>query len=161
MIFVSIRANNRCVICSFVVPLQSQQCGPTVTVTIECTNSQIKTGLQLRPIHHQRDDRSDAHLFLGLLSYRIVNAVRYRLRQAGETCYWTEVKRRMSTQKAITTEGVNALGEKVKLRLCSTPTKAAADIYERLKYKKIPFRRRIKKNDELQIVRSNSSYYFK
>ena len=111
---------------------------------IECTNRQLKTDLQLRPIRHQKDDSSDAHLFLGLLSYWIVNTIRYKLRQTGETCYWTEIKRRMSTQKAITTEAVNALGEKVKLRLCSNPTKAAEDIYERLHYKKMPFRRKTK-----------------
>ena len=111
---------------------------------IECTNRQLKTDLQLRPIHHQKDDRSDAHLFLGLLSYWIVNTIRYKLKQTGENCYWTEIKRRMATQKAITTEAVNALGEKVKLRLCSCPTKAAEDIYERLKYKKMPFRRKTK-----------------
>ena len=111
---------------------------------IECTNRQLKTDLQLRPIHHQKDDRSDAHLFLGLLSYWIVNTIRHRLKLTGENCYWTEIKRRMSTQKAITTEAVNALGEKVQLRLCSKPTKAADDIYERLKYKKMPFRRKIK-----------------
>ncbi len=41
---------------------------------IECSNRQLKTDLSLRPIYHQKDDRSDAHLFLGLLSYWIVNA---------------------------------------------------------------------------------------
>ena len=111
---------------------------------IECTNRQLKTDLQLRPIHHQKDGRSDAHLFLGLLAYWIVNTIRYKLKQTGENCYWTEIKRRMATQKAITTEATNALGEKVELRLCSHPTKAAEDIYERLKYKKMPFRRKIK-----------------
>ena len=111
---------------------------------IECTNRQIKTDLQPRPIHHQKDDRSDAHLFFGLLSYWVVNTIRYKLKLTGENCYWTEIKRRMSTQKAITTEAVNALGEKVQLRLCSNPTKAAADIYERLRYQKMPFRRKLK-----------------
>ena len=111
---------------------------------IECTNRQLKTDLQLRPIHHQKDGRSDAHLFLGLLAYWIVNTIRYKLKQTGENCYWTEIKRRMATQKAITTEATNALGEKVELRLCSHPAKAAEDIYERLKYKKMPFRRKIK-----------------
>ena len=111
---------------------------------IECTNRQLKTDLQLRPIHHQKDERSDAHLFLGLLSYWIVNTIRYKLKQTGEKCYWTEIKRRMSTQKAITTEGVNALGEKVTIRMCSHPTKTAEDIYERLKYKKMPFKRKTK-----------------
>ena len=111
---------------------------------IECSNRQLKTDLQLRPIHHQKDDRSDAHLFLGLLSYWIVNTIRYKLKQTGENCYWTEIKRRMSTQKAITTEGVNPLGEKVTIRMCSHPTKAAKEIYERLKYKKMPFKRKTK-----------------
>ena len=108
---------------------------------IECTNRQLKTDLNLRPIYHKKDDCSDAHLFLGLLSYWIVNAIRYKLKQTGENCFWTEIVRRMSTQKAITTEGVNALGEKVSLRLCSEPSKAAEDIYERLRYRKMPFRK--------------------
>ena len=112
-----------------------------LTREIECTNRQLKTDLNLRPIHHKKDDRSDAHLFLGLLSYWIVNTIRYRLKQTGENCYWTEIVRRMSTQKAVTTEATNALGEKVHMRLCSEPTEAANDIYERLKYKKMPFRK--------------------
>ena len=53
----------------------------------------------------------------------------------------------MSTQKAVTTEATNALGEKVHMRLCSEPNKSADDIYERLKYKKMPFRKiRIEKS---------------
>ena len=114
---------------------------------IECTNRQLKTDLNLRPIHHKKDDRSDAHLFLGLLSYWIVNTIRYKLKQTGEACYWTEIVRRLSTQKAVTTEATNNLGEKVHMRLCSEPNKSADDIYERLKYKKIPFRKiRIEKS---------------
>jgi len=31
----------------------------------------------MRPIYHQKDDRSDAHLFMGLLAYWIVNTIRY------------------------------------------------------------------------------------
>ena len=112
-----------------------------LTREIECTNRQLKTDLNLRPIYHKKDDRSDAHLFLGLLSYWIVNTIRYRLKQSGVTHYWTEIVRIMSTQKAVTTEGTNALGGKVYTRLCSEPTKAAEDIYDKLKYKKMPFRK--------------------
>ena len=112
-----------------------------LTREIECTNRQLKTDLNLRPIHHKKDDRSDAHLFLGLLSYWIVNTIRYKLKQTGETCFWTEIVRRLSTQKAVTTEATNAFGEKVHMRLCSEPNKSADDIYERLKYKKMPFRK--------------------
>ena len=35
---------------------------------IECTNRQLKNDLNLRPIYHQKDERSDAHLFFGLIS---------------------------------------------------------------------------------------------
>ncbi len=52
------------------------------------------------------------------------------------TPYWTEIIRRMSTQKADTMDAVNALGEKVIVRLCSTSNKSAADIFEMLGYKK-------------------------
>ena len=52
---------------------------------IECTNRQLKTDLNLRPIYHQKDERSDAHLFFGLLSYWVVNTIRFQLKQSGET----------------------------------------------------------------------------
>ena len=118
-----------------------------LTREIECTNRQLKTDLNLRPIYHKKDDRSDAHLFLGLLSYWIVNTIRYRLKQSGVTHYWTEIVRIMSTQKAVTTEGTNALGGKVYTRLCSEPNKEAEDIYDKLKYKKMPFRKiKVKKS---------------
>ena len=120
---------------------------------IECTNRQLKTDLELRPIFHQKDDRSDAHLFLGLLAYWIVNTIRYKMKLDNKrrkqadpdgkypTPYWTEIVRIMSTQKAVTTEAANALGQKVQMRICSYPTKAAEYIYDQLKYKKMPFRK--------------------
>ena len=108
---------------------------------IECTNRQLKTDLNLRPIYHQKDVRSDAHLFFGLLSYWIVNTIRFQLKQSGENSYWTEIVRRMSTQKLVTTEAVNALGEKVEFRKCSRPAKQAERIYSILNLKNAPFKK--------------------
>ena len=110
---------------------------------IETSNRQLKTDLSLRPIHHQKDENSDAHLFLGLLSYWIVNTIRYKLKQHGNKHYWTEIKRILSTQKAITTDGVNPLGGRVTTRLCSDPSDSAAEIYRQLGYNPVPFRRRV------------------
>ena len=47
----------------------------------------------------------------------------------------------MSTQKAITTEATNALGEKVNMKICCYPNKKVEYIYDILKYKKMPFRK--------------------
>ena len=80
---------------------------------IESTNRQLKTDLNLRPIYHQKDESSDAHLFFGLLAYWIVNTIRYQLKLSGINQYWNEITRIMSTQKAVTTEA----------RICSNPIK--------------------------------------
>ena len=108
---------------------------------IETSNRQLKLDLELRPIYHQKDDNSDAHLFFGMLSYWIVNTVRHKLKQHGINHYWTEIRRILSTQKAITTEADNALGEPVELRLCSDPADNAAEIYRALGYNPVPFKR--------------------
>ena len=108
---------------------------------IECTNRQLKLDLNLRPIYHQRDENSDAHLFLGLLAYWIVNTIRFQLGQKGINCYWTEIVRRMSTQKAVTSTAYNPLGEEVEMRICSDPTVRAAEIYDALAFKRTPFRK--------------------
>jgi len=108
---------------------------------IEATNRQIKLDLNLRPVYHQKDSRSDAHLFFGLLAYWIVNTIRTGLKRNGENAYWTEILRRMRTQKLVTTHAVNALGEEVELRQCSRPSKQAQEIYRLLDLKPAPFKK--------------------
>jgi len=93
----------------------------------------------LRPLFHQTDQRSDAHLFFALLAYWVVNTIRCGLKAQGENCYWREIVRRMSTQKLVTTEGVNPLGEKVEMRQCSKPSKQASEIYQKLGLREAPF----------------------
>lgn len=73
----------------------------------------------------------------------IVNTIPYKLKQHGNKHYWTEIKRIMSTQKAITTDGTNPLGECVTTRLCSDAGDSAAEIYRQLGYNPISFRRRV------------------
>lgn len=133
-----------------------------LTREIECTNRQLKTDLCLRPIYHQKDDNSDAHLFFGLLAYWVVNTIRYRLKQNEVNHYWTEIVRKMSTQKAITTHAVNSLGEVVHMRICSEPTKEASKIYDLLNYKKMPFRKiKIEKVCSTQPDKQKNEKYYK
>ena len=107
----------------------------------ECTNRQLKNNLNLRPVYHQKDERSDAHLFFGLSAYWVVNTIRCQLKREGESCYWTEIVRRMSTQKIVTTKGKNPLGETIEMRQCSSPSKQAKQIYNKLNLKHSPFKK--------------------
>ena len=108
---------------------------------IECTNKQLKNDLNFRPIYHQTDARCDAHLFFGLLAYWVVNTIRCALKRERESCFWTEIMRRMSTQKLVTTEGKNPLGDTVQMRQCSKPSKQATEIYDKSRLKHAPFRK--------------------
>ena len=108
---------------------------------IECTHRQLKNDLNLRPIYHQKDESSDAHLFFGLLAYWVVNTIRYELKQSNIKCYCTEITRRMPTQKLVTTNATNALEEAIVFRQCSCPSKSAKKIYDVLKFKHAPFKK--------------------
>lgn len=108
---------------------------------IECTNKQLKTELNFRPIYHQTDARCDAHLFFGLLFYLVVNTIRCGLKREGESCYWTEIVRRMSNQKLVTTESKNPLGDTIQMQQCSGASKQATAIYDKLRLKHAPFKK--------------------
>ena len=55
------------------------QCYNTIR-EIESSFRCLKTDLDLRPIYHQNDDATMAHLHLGILSYWLVNTVRFQLK---------------------------------------------------------------------------------
>jgi hypothetical protein len=120
----------------------------------------LKTDLDLRPIYHQKDPSTMAHLHLGLLAYWVVNTVRYQLKKTenkpdkkqeqsqSETdtapihFQWKEIIRIMNTQKSVLTVSQNRYDEVILTRRCSEPTPQVEAIYRRLKYKSQPFTKR-------------------
>lgn len=110
--------------------------------TIESTFRVLKTDLDLRPVYHKKDDSTMAHLHLGILAYWLVNTIRYQLRKEGINSCWKEIVRVMNTQKAVTTIAQNKENEIILLRRCSEPVAKASQIYEALKYKQSPYRKK-------------------
>ena len=109
---------------------------------IEATFRVLKTDLDLRPIYHQKDESTMAHLHLGLLAYWLVNTVRHQLKKEGIHCGWREIVRTMNTQKAVTTLAQNNLEEVIMIRRCSEPSQPVRKLYDALKYKYAPFVKR-------------------
>jgi len=66
---------------------------------VEATFRSLKSDLNLRPVHHQNDERIEAHLYLTMLAYQLVNTIRYMLKQNGYNYDWKNIIRIMSTQK--------------------------------------------------------------
>jgi len=109
---------------------------------IEATFRTLKSDLDLRPIYHQKDENTMAHLHLGLLAYWLVNTVRHQLKQNGIHSEWREIVRTMNTQKAVTTLAQNNHEEVIMIRRCSEPNQQVRKLYDALKFKYAPFVKR-------------------
>ena len=50
---------------------------------MESTFRCLKTDLDIRPIHHQKDTNTVAHIFVGIVAYQLVHAMRHALKKQG------------------------------------------------------------------------------
>lgn len=109
---------------------------------IENTFRVLKTDLDMRPIFHQKDESTMAHLHLALLAYWVVNTIRFQLKKEGINHQWNEIVRIMNTQKAVTTLAQNNCEQIIQIRRCSEPNENVKKIYQALKYKSVPFKKK-------------------
>jgi transposase len=102
----------------------------------------LKTDLSIRPVFHQKDMYTEAHIFLGIMAYVVVSTIRYQLKKSEIHYNWQNIVRIMNTQKLVTSTMNDKNGDKISVRTCSIPTFEARQIYECLKYKHQPFYRK-------------------
>ncbi len=57
---------------------------------IEASFRTLKTDLKVRPIHHQRDYSSEAHIYGSILAYTIVNSILAQLKAKGIHYDWSK-----------------------------------------------------------------------
>ena len=105
---------------------------------IEASFRTLKTDLNLRPVFHQLDKNTIAHLFLGVLAYVVVSLIRYRLHQKGLDYDWKNITRIMSTQKLVSNYFKDKEGKQICIRKCSVPIAQVAEIYQAMNYKMMP-----------------------
>jgi hypothetical protein len=109
---------------------------------IESSFRCLKSDLELRPVFHRTDEACEAHLHLGLLSYWMVNTIRFQLKKEGIHSDWRELVRIMNTQKCVTTTMENDKEERLSIRCCSEPNEKVRLIYAAMEMKEAPFLRK-------------------
>jgi hypothetical protein len=62
----------------------------------------LQSELGSRPVYHHTADRTEGHLFIMVLAYQLVQAIRRELEAAGETTSWTRSREILSVQRRIT-----------------------------------------------------------
>ena len=106
---------------------------------IEASFRTLKTDLKVRPIHHQRDYSSEAHIYGSILAYTIVNSIRAQLKGKGIHYDWSNIVRIMNSQKIVTTSMKAKSGHVIYVKKCSEPEREVAQIYQALNYSDRPF----------------------
>jgi transposase len=92
----------------------------------------MKSELGLRPVHHHKESRCDGHLFITVLAYHVLQAIRVRLRKAGITHRWWTIRRILSTQHRVTTSMRREDGKMIYIRKTSKPEECHVRIYHAL-----------------------------
>lgn len=106
---------------------------------IEATFRTLKSDLKMRPVFHQFDINSEAHIYGSILAYTIVQSIRHPLRGHGKHSDWANIVRTMNTQKVITTTMQTRTGKTLCLKKCSEPESDVREIYATLSYQDRPF----------------------
>ncbi len=77
----------------------------TMLTDLESVFRSLKSELVLRPVYHQTQGRADGHLFITVLAYQMVQTIRRRLRQHGETSSWATLRRILAGQQRVPPQG--------------------------------------------------------
>ncbi len=69
---------------------------------VEAAFCDLKNELGIRPIYHQTDGRTKAHLFIGVLAYHLLVSIEHTLRSHGDHQEWKTIKSVLSTHQRTT-----------------------------------------------------------
>ena len=110
----------------------------TMLTDLEAVFRSLKSELGLRPVHHQITDRVSGHLFITVLAYHLVHAIRYRLKQAGIHSSWSSLRKILSTRNRVTVSMRCRNGDTVHVRKSTRPEPKQQEIYSILGIKSHP-----------------------
>ena len=92
----------------------------------------LKSELGLRPIYHHKPVRADGHLFITVIAYQLVQVIRRRLRESGETASWTTLRRVLEGQQRVTATFRRADGRTLHVRKATRAEPPQQAIYDAL-----------------------------
>ena len=110
----------------------------TMLTDLEAVFRSLKSEPGLRPVHHQIAKRVSGHLFITVLAYHLVHAIRFRLKQIDINSSWSSVRKVLSTQNRVTVSMQCKNGSTVHVRKSTRPEPNQQEIYSALGIKSHP-----------------------
>ena len=93
----------------------------TMLTNLESVFRSLKTDLGLRPVFHHIDRRVEGHLFISVLAYHFVHALRLRLKERGIDDSWETLRETLATQQRVTATFQRRDGRTVHVRKATRP----------------------------------------
>jgi len=115
-----------------------------LTREVEAVFRCLKTDLNIRPIYHQKDTYIEPHIWLGILSYQVVNYIRKKLKSKNLNYSWSTIVQLMKSMQCSVNTITNHKNETLFIKLCTRPNTVQSDIFNALKFKHRPYTRKIK-----------------
>ena len=109
---------------------------------VESAFRSLKSELDFRPIFHQLEKRSEAHLFIAVLAYHLLNAIRYKLLAADIHWSWKSVREIMGSHCMVTSTMQTKDNHALTIRDCSSLEEHHITIYNALHISHKPLKRR-------------------
>ena len=103
---------------------------------VESAFRAMKGELGMRPVYHQNEERSAAHLFITVLAYHMLSAIERRLARHNDFRQWQTVRETLSTHTRITVVMKDIAGNIYHHRVTGRPEDVHQDIYTKLGVKK-------------------------
>ena len=104
----------------------------TMLTDLESVFRSLKSEPGLRPAYHQTQGRSDGHLFITVVAYQLVQTIRRRLREHGETASWVTLRRILEGQQRVTATFRRKDGRTLHVRKATLAEPAQLQIYTAL-----------------------------
>jgi hypothetical protein len=104
----------------------------TMLTDLEAVFRGLKSELGLRPVYHHKEERTEGHLFITVLAYQLVQAIRRKLAAAGETMSWTRLREILSVQRRVTATFQQRDGHTMHVRKATVAEPALRRIYDAL-----------------------------
>jgi transposase len=119
-----------------------------ITLTkVEAAFRHMKSGLGLRPFHHQLRRRCEAHVWITILAYHLLRWVEYSLEMGGYAATWKTISRVLTTHCYATILAPTEAGLVYHVRKPGKPDARQKLVYEILgiDHTSLPIRRRVYK----------------
>lgn len=107
----------------------------TTLVRVEDAFRDLKTDLGLRPVHHQLEKRTEAHLFISVLAYHLLISIEKELRRQEDHRRWATIRDELSTHQRTTVIMTDVNDQIHHIRVSGIPESEHTQIYKLLKVK--------------------------